>query len=83
MQKSFSLAYGYARPDAVIFLGDLFDEGSRATDDEFKDYVDRFRKLFPLPRSVKVAFLPGDNDVGGEGRDRFRLVILPSAMPRP
>jgi len=71
LQKSFSLAYGYARPDAVIFLGDLFDEGSRATDDEFKDYVDRFRKLFPLPRSVKVAFLPGDNDVGGEGRDRF------------
>ena len=72
LQKSFSLAYGYVRPDAVIFLGDLFDEGSVATDDEFQDYVTRFHKLFPLPKNVKVAYLPGDNDVGGEGRDRFR-----------
>ena len=74
LQKSFSLAYGYVRPDAVIFLGDLFDEGSRANDDEFHDYVKRFRKLFPLPKHVKAAYLPGDNDVGGEGPDRYRCV---------
>lgn len=71
LQKSFGLAFGHVRPDAVIFLGDLFDEGSLATDDEFGDYVARFKKIFPLPRSVKTAFLPGDNDVGGEGKDRF------------
>jgi ethanolamine phosphate phosphodiesterase len=49
----------------VIFLGDLMDEGSIATPDEYERYVKRFHWTFP--ETVKHIYLPGDNDIGGEG----------------
>ncbi|PSN37481.1 hypothetical protein C0J52_20941 [Blattella germanica] len=42
------------------------DEGNIAKSDEFKRYLERFMDLFHVQRRVKIVYLPGDNDVGGE-----------------
>lgn len=39
-------AFGFAKPDVVVFLGDLLDEGSTSTDDEYKTYIRRFFRIF-------------------------------------
>ena len=69
LQFGFFHAVSYVRPDVVVFLGDLLDEGSVASDDEFLTYVHRFRKVFRMPTNVQSIFASGDNDVGGEGSD--------------
>ena len=69
LQFGFFYAVSYVRPDVVVFLGDLLDEGSIASDDEYMTYVHRFRKVFRTPPAVRSVFISGDNDVGGEGFD--------------
>jgi len=69
LQFGFFHAVSYVRPDVVVFLGDLLDEGSVASDDEYLTYVHRFRKVFRMPTNVQSIFTFGDNDVGGEGLD--------------
>ncbi|XP_046566490.1 LOW QUALITY PROTEIN: metallophosphoesterase 1-like [Haliotis rubra] len=69
LSRTFSLAFSYAQPDVVVFLGDLMDEGSRATPAEYEIYMDRIESIFYSARHVKKIFVPGDNDIGGEGRD--------------
>jgi len=69
LQFGFFHAVGHVRPDVVVFLGDLLDEGSIASEDEYKTYIHRFRKVFKMPAIVKSIFISGDNDVGGEGID--------------
>jgi len=69
LQLGFFHAVSYVRPDVVIFLGDLLDEGSVATDDEYMTYIRRFHNVFRMPTTVKSIFASGDNDVGGEGAD--------------
>ncbi len=67
LSKTFSWAkYAYA-PDVVIFLGDLMDEGSESTDNEYFDYYKRFKGIYDT-KAAKI-FVAGDNDIGGEGTD--------------
>jgi len=67
LAKTFSQANDYVKPDWILFLGDIFDEGLSATDDEFKRYFDRFDSIFQYEnREQKCIVIPGDNDVGGE-----------------
>ena len=77
--------------DAVVFLGDLIDEGSSTKDKEtFLEYVYRFRTVFPVKSyssssssgSPLSIYTSGDNDVGGEGEpvtkenvDRFKVSL--------
>jgi len=73
LSKTYSYAFQFAQPDVVIFLGDLFDEGSIATDQEFKRYLRRLYDIFlkkPF-HAVHHIWLPGDNDIGGEFNDRI------------
>lgn len=69
IRNTYVQAYSYTKPDIVIFLGDLTDEGSSAKQDEFDDYVRRFFSIFPANNESKHIWLPGDNDIGGEGAD--------------
>ncbi|XP_034250728.1 cell division control protein 1 [Thrips palmi] len=78
LHRTFLLALSHIQPDAVVFLGDLMDEGNRANDFEFQRYVDRFFNIFPLENVPQSLFLPGDNDIGGENGDP----ILPSVVYR-
>ena len=68
--KTFSYALNHVRPDVIIYMGDLLDEGSTATDEEFQTYVTRFNQVFQTYRDIPRIVIPGDNDVGGEGFDR-------------
>ncbi|KAJ8318830.1 hypothetical protein KUTeg_003921 [Tegillarca granosa] len=69
LSQTFGLAYSYCKPDVVIFLGDLMDEGSKATTLEYKYYYYRVQSIFSAAKYTKKIYVPGDNDVGGEYRD--------------
>ena len=48
LRKTFSWALSAYAVDAVVFLGDLLDEGSRTSDGEvYGDYVTRFKSIYP------------------------------------
>uniref|UniRef100_A0A2S2R8C9 Metallophosphoesterase 1 n=1 Tax=Sipha flava TaxID=143950 RepID=A0A2S2R8C9_9HEMI len=83
--NTYGRALQHVKPDNVVFLGDLFDEGSIADQKTFERYLYRFCKIFFLKTTVPLAsknviFIPGDNDIGGEEEivirekvDRFHL----------
>ncbi|XP_026684068.1 metallophosphoesterase 1-like [Diaphorina citri] len=69
LSKTYSKAFSYIKPDLVIFLGDIMDEGHISHDEHFFKYLARVRQIFQLDNLAphqRVLFLPGDNDVGGE-----------------
>ncbi|CAD7088986.1 unnamed protein product [Hermetia illucens] len=66
VRMTYKRALKFAKPDIVCFLGDLLDEGSVATNDQFKNYVDRFNSIFHIDDNIKFVHIPGDNDIGGE-----------------
>lgn len=66
LRKSFESAITIVKPELVIFLGDLMDRGTYAMDEEFYDYLSRFRNIFKIPENVRVNYIPGDNDIGGD-----------------
>ena len=81
LRSSFVMANSYIKPDATIFLGDLFDEGLKATDDQMDRYFERFEAIFHSRKmsqkfGIKQFYISGDNDVGGEyfGDRNNRLV---------
>ncbi|CAG7835591.1 unnamed protein product [Allacma fusca] len=81
LQRTYWLARSHVQPHAVLFMGDLFDEGSKAEDAQYRRYLARFRKIFDLPKKndpsdVTYVFLPGDNDVGGEGLEPVSNIKL-------
>ncbi|XP_022915995.1 metallophosphoesterase 1 [Onthophagus taurus] len=68
--KTYNIAFDFVNPHVVIFLGDLFDEGSTATQKEFDTYKARFHGIYGHSTEfIKHVYLPGDNDIGGEGYD--------------
>ncbi|KAK3802027.1 hypothetical protein RRG08_064620 [Elysia crispata] len=69
LRNSFSRAYQHTQPDVIVFLGDLLDEGSKASKNEYLSYVDRFNNIFYETKFSKTVIIPGDNDIGGEGAD--------------
>ena len=54
------------RPHVVVYVGDLFDEGSTASDVELAATMRRFRAIYPS-HVFDSLLVYGDNDVGGEG----------------
>ena len=68
--KSYAWALSsYPDISTVIFMGDLIDEGSEADDQMFADYATRFHGVYPAREGVSMVYIPGDNDIGGEGAD--------------
>ena len=51
ISKTYHEALHYVKPDVIIFLGDLIDEGSVAGEQEFKDYVRRFYNIFNIKKN--------------------------------
>lgn len=64
MHRAFQTSMTLFRPQLVIFLGDLFDEGKWVTDEEFDVYVQRFYTLFHTPDDVQVIAAVGNHDIG-------------------
>ncbi|CAG2210330.1 uncharacterized protein LOC143045029 isoform X1 [Mytilus galloprovincialis] len=69
LTRTFGLVYHHVKPDIILFLGDLIDEGSTASDEEFYYAYQRFNDVFSPAQYTKKIYIPGDNDIGGEGRD--------------
>ena len=53
LSKTFSWAMYAYDPQVVVFLGDLIDEGSEADQDDYKDYVIRFKNIYSLESEVR------------------------------
>lgn len=69
LTRTFGLVYNHVKPDIILYLGDLLDEGSTAPADEYEYAYQRFQDVFAIAKYTKKIFIPGDNDVGGESRD--------------
>ena len=76
LRRTFQSAIHHHRPDLIVYLGDVFDEGSQATDQEFLLYVNRLKEIFRTHNQIKHIYVPGDNDVGGEGSDPRTVIKL-------
>jgi ethanolamine phosphate phosphodiesterase len=48
IRRSFYLAVSIYKPDVIIFLGDLMNEGSSSSDKEYEEYKSRFDSIFPI-----------------------------------
>ncbi|XP_043478838.1 metallophosphoesterase 1 [Leptopilina heterotoma] len=66
LDKTFSRAVRRANPHAIVFLGDLMDEGHIASAEEFEKYKRRLNSIFSTSEDIMKIYLPGDNDIGGE-----------------
>ncbi|XP_072035772.1 uncharacterized protein [Amphiura filiformis] len=66
LQRYFQEVMDYVHPEVVILMGDLLDEGSIANDWEFDVYAQRLKQLYAVPENVKLIYVAGDNDIGGE-----------------
>ncbi|XP_055386016.1 metallophosphoesterase 1 homolog isoform X2 [Condylostylus longicornis] len=64
MHRSFQTSITLFQPEIVFILGDLFDEGDYVKHDDFYEYVDRFHRLFYVPRGTRIIAVPGNHDVG-------------------
>ncbi|XP_036333192.1 metallophosphoesterase 1 homolog isoform X2 [Rhagoletis pomonella] len=66
LRKTFERSLHFTQPHIICFLGDLLDEGSIATQQDFDAYVRRFHRIYNTHTDVKRIHVPGDNDIGGE-----------------
>ncbi len=55
MKRTFQAAYHHHAPDVVVYLGDLLDEGSKASNEEYETYYDRFKDVFRTSDSTRVS----------------------------
>lgn len=54
-----------AHADAVVFLGDMLDDGRFVRDDDqYRDYAKNFQRLYAVPRGVNALYAVGNRDVG-------------------
>jgi hypothetical protein len=58
LAKSFYYALHYIKPDVVVFLGDLMDEGSTSTDDDYQFYKTRFSAIFDISKFKSKVGVP-------------------------
>ena len=74
--RSFRRLLSATDPGLVVVLGDVFAEGFKASEKQWREYLECFRAVFPIPRGVEQIVLYGDNDIGGEGRDVMNEAVL-------
>ncbi|EJF65103.1 Metallo-dependent phosphatase [Dichomitus squalens LYAD-421 SS1] len=62
-------------PHAVVFLGDMMDNGRFAmSDDEYEKYFRRFKSIFAADENLPVYYLPGNHDIGlGASSPRYQF----------
>ena len=58
LSRTFHMAYSAVRPDVVVFMGDLLDEGSTSRGDVYRGYHDRFNRVFLMNNDTKVRWPP-------------------------
>ncbi|CAD0195879.1 unnamed protein product [Chrysodeixis includens] len=66
LKSTFRVVAKYFKPDVLVYLGDLMDEGSISTMPQFHGYVKRLSNIFEWDYPAVQVWVPGDNDIGGE-----------------
>ncbi|KAF0291785.1 Amidophosphoribosyltransferase [Amphibalanus amphitrite] len=64
MHRSYVSAVGLLRPQLVLFLGDLYDEGKWSEPAEFRETAARFERLFPVSEDMQRLVVAGNHDIG-------------------
>ncbi|XP_037078573.1 metallophosphoesterase 1-like [Pollicipes pollicipes] len=64
MHRSYVSAVTLHQPHAVVFLGDLHDEGKWSGPEEFQETVRRFDSLFPISEGLRRLVVAGNHDIG-------------------
>lgn len=64
MAASFRVATRIFQPDLIIFLGDTLDEGLTVSQEEWKNYLNHMRWVFPMDETQERIFIPGNHDIG-------------------
>ncbi|KAH8119213.1 Metallo-dependent phosphatase-like protein [Phellopilus nigrolimitatus] len=65
LRRSWSAVRRRFRPDVVVFLGDMMDNGRDASgDEEYQRYYDRFKSIFSTDPSTEVYYIAGNHDIG-------------------
>ena len=66
MRKSWNVAMRLGRVDAVIMVGDMMDWGRGVFgEEEYENYLARFKSIFRVPEEVTMKFVAGNHDVVG------------------
>ncbi|XP_022127911.2 metallophosphoesterase 1 isoform X1 [Pieris rapae] len=76
MHRAFQTAITLHNPELVFILGDIFDEGKWSSQKEFNEYVERFKKLFEIPKGTTLHVVAGNHDIG------FHYKITPQLANR-
>lgn len=66
LRSTFTVVLKHFKPDILVYLGDLTDEGSIADMKQFHGYVKRLSNIFEVDHEILQVWVPGDNDIGGE-----------------
>lgn len=66
LKSTFKVVLKHFKPDVLVYLGDLMDEGSISSMTQFHGYVKRLASIFDVDYDVVQVWIPGDNDIGGE-----------------
>ncbi|XP_077287624.1 metallophosphoesterase isoform X2 [Arctopsyche grandis] len=83
--KTYVKAVSHFEPDVILFLGDIMNEGTVASDEEFQSYVQRLSSIFVTSYPMKHVWIPGDNDIGGENKPIYpkKLRMFNDAFNQP
>ncbi|PPR00982.1 hypothetical protein CVT24_000276 [Panaeolus cyanescens] len=64
LRKNWRAALG-RKPDAVVFLGNMLDNGRlKMSNEEYEIYFQRFKHIFRLKKEIPQYYIPGNRDVG-------------------
>ncbi|XP_004925836.2 uncharacterized protein LOC101740054 isoform X1 [Bombyx mori] len=66
LKSTFRVVIQHFRPDVIVYMGDLMDEGSISTLKQYHSYVKRLSDIFEVDYPIVQIWIPGDNDIGGE-----------------
>jgi hypothetical protein len=85
MIKNYRYLQKIHRPDAILFLGDLFDGGREWEDAQWYPEFKRFKRIFKPVKDYQghILFMAGNHDIGfgntliTSARDRFERKISP------
>jgi predicted phosphodiesterase len=75
LKNGFDAAVASAKPQMILFLGDLFDEGVIMSSQEFKWTLERFENIFSHIKNIPTIYVPGDNDIGGEFEPIYERLV--------
>ncbi|KAJ2822580.1 hypothetical protein FBU31_004549, partial [Coemansia sp. 'formosensis'] len=86
LRKSYSVLQTIRRPEAIVFLGDLFDGGREWEDEQWLEEYARYKSIFTnrSPHNVPVYDMAGNHDIGigntvvGHALDRYHKYVGPT-----